>query len=314
MTGRRVLAATSFGVALGFGAGAALVADEAGRPDTPRANAATLSRDLAAVAPRRRIVFAVTPAPRRHRMRPRLGGLPAAGILVDASTGEVMWSRNAWQRRPIASLTKMMNALVALDRASPGRMIRVSGYAASVGGSVVGGLPAGGRMRVGSLLRGMMITSGNDAANALADGLGPGRGRYVARMNARARRMGLKCTRFVSPEGLGAGNRSCAHDLAVIARTVLAQPKLRSMVAREWDSIDRGRNGRKLIRNRNPLVRRHYRGITGIKTGHTGPAGWCLVSSASRRGKRLIAVMLGEDEQAWQSQRLLDAGFRALRR
>jgi D-alanyl-D-alanine carboxypeptidase (penicillin-binding protein 5/6) len=225
-----------------------------------------------------------------------------------------MWSKNAYARRPIASLTKMMNALVSASLAKPNRRVRISNLAASMGGSTVGGLPAGGTMRVGSLLRGMLIVSGNDAANALADALGPGRRRFVARMNAHAHTMRLRCTHFTSPEGLGEGNRSCAHDLALIAKAVLANPTLRSTVNKKWDTIERGRNGRKLLRNRIPLMQRNYRGITGIKTGHTIPAGWCLVASAKRGNLRLISVVLAEDERAWESQRLLDAGFRALQR
>ena len=336
MTSRGRTLLTAAGIAIGLSAGAALLAEEGGRAGKSNADAATQpgtpggpagntagkgttaskpageAAGLAVAA--KQVAFAVTPAPPGRRARPPAGSIPAAGILVDASTGEVLWSRGKWQRRSVASLTKMMNALVSLDRAGPDRTLAVSRAAASMGGSVVGGLPAGGRMRVGSLLRGMMLASGNDAANVLAEGLGPGRGRFVWRMNDRARRMGLRCTRFVSPEGLGAGNVSCPRDLAVLARSVLAEPKLASMLAREWDSIERGRNGRKTIRNRNPLVQRRYRGITGVKTGRTAAAGWCLVSSAKRGRHRLIAVALGSDESARQSRRLLDAGFAALSR
>lgn len=331
MRARRTAAVASLGVLAGAAIGATLLVEETADPSGSQATAATVSsragspnglktgvdrttRAVGDAAGAPKTIFGVTPAPRRQVVRPRPGNVPASGLLVDATTGAVLWSRNKWQRRSIASLTKMMNALVALDRSSPDRRLRVSWSAASIGGSAVGGLPAGGRMRVGDLLRGMMLPSGNDAANVLAEGLGPGRGRYVARMNARARRMGLRCTRFVSPEGLGEGNRSCARDLAVIAKAILANRKLAMLVRREWDSIDRGSNGRKLVRNRNPLVQRHYRGITGIKTGHTAAAGWCLVASATRGRHRLIAVMLGEDERAWMAQRMLDAGFRALSR
>ena len=260
-----------------------------------------------------KVEWGLTKAPAKHRIRPNLKGRPAAGILVDASTGEVMWALRPDSRRSIASLTKMMNALVSLDRAKPDRTVRISPAAAAMGGSTVGRLPIGERVRVGSLLRGMMIVSGNDAANALAEGLGPGRSRFVARMNARARAMHLPCTRFSSPEGLGTGNRSCARDLAVIGRAVLADRDLARIVAREWDGIAVGRNGKRLLHNRNPLVQRHYPGITGIKTGYTAAAGYCLVASAKRGNRRLIAVLLGEDEQARMMQRLLDSGFRALR-
>ena len=261
-----------------------------------------------------KVDWGVTKAPASRRVRPNLKGRPAAGILVDASTGEVMWALRADSRRPIASLTKMMNALVALDRAKPDRTVKISRSAATMGGSTVGGLPVGERMRVGSLLRGMMIVSGNDASNALAEGLGPGRRKFVARMNARARAMHLPCTRFTSPEGLGTGNRSCARDLAVIGRAVLADPDLARIVAREWDGIAVGRNGKRLLHNRNPLVKRGYPGIAGIKTGYTAAAGYCLVASAKRGNRRLIAVLLGEDKDARMTERLLDSGFRALRR
>jgi D-alanyl-D-alanine carboxypeptidase (penicillin-binding protein 5/6) len=102
-------------------------------------------------------------------------------------------------------------------------------------------------------------------------------------MNAKARAMHLRCTHYATPEGLGTGNRSCAHDLAVIAKAILANTTLKSTVSKKWDTIERGRNGHKLLRNRNPLMQRNYPGITGIKTGHTIPAGWCLVASAKRQ-------------------------------
>lgn len=316
-TTRAALLTATAAVCVGAAAAASGVIDPTGNPESPANAAQTLRQiDRGVLAAERKppVEWGWTKAPRSHRVTPNLGGLPAAGILVDASTGMVMWSRNAGMRRPVASLTKMMNALVAIDLADPDRQIRISRTAAGMGGSVVGGLPAGGSMRVGTLLRGMLIVSGNDAANALADGLGPGRARFVDRMNARARAMHLRCTSFTSPEGLGTGNRSCARDLALIARALLANPSLRSTVAKSWDSIVLAGKGRRLLRNRNPLMQRGYPGVTGVKTGHTAPAGWCLVASATRGSHRLISVMLGSDERAWQSQRLLDAGFRALRR
>lgn len=313
--GRRLVAVTAV-VAVAAGGVAATsgaIGGDPGKQPAPVASAAsTTTKTVTYEAPK--VEWGVTRAPAKHRIRPNLKGRPAAGILIDASTGEVMWSLRPDSRRPIASLTKMMNALVALDRAKPDRKILITRYAATMGGSRVGGLPIGERMRVGALLRGMMIVSGNDAANALADGLGPGRNRYVSRMNARARAMHLPCTRFSSPEGLGTGNRSCARDLAVIGRAVLADRDLARIVARPWDGIEVGRNGKRLLRNRNPLIQRGYPGITGIKTGFTAAAGHCLVASAKRGNRRLISVLLGEDDKSRMTQRLLDSGFRALNR
>ncbi|MEI6447539.1 MAG: D-alanyl-D-alanine carboxypeptidase family protein [Actinomycetes bacterium] len=317
MSGGGRIAAVTAVVAVaagGIAAASGVITGDSGAPQAPVAAASptTSPKPVAYTAPK--VDWGVTRAPAKHRIRPNLKGRPAAGILIDASTGEVMWALRPDSRRSIASLTKMMNALVALDRAKPDRKVLISRYAGTMGGSTVGGLPIGERVRVGTLLRGMMIVSGNDAANALAEGLGPGRSRFVARMNARARAMHLPCTRFTSPEGLGTGNRSCARDLAVIGRAVLADRDLARIVAREWDGIAVGRNGKRLLHNRNPLVQRHYPGITGIKTGYTAAAGYCLVASAKRGNRKLIAVLLGEDEQARMMQRLLDSGFRALRR
>jgi D-alanyl-D-alanine carboxypeptidase (penicillin-binding protein 5/6) len=223
-----------------------------------------------------------------------------------------MWSYRADTRRPIASLTKLMNALVVTKRPILDHTVVISSRAANMGGSVVGGLAVGSRIKVRDLLKGMLIVSGNDAATALAQGVG--HGRFVAAMNRRARAMGLKCTHYETPTGLSESDRSCARDLAFMGKAVIDNPDLRKIVHTSWTRMPIG-NGRTAgLWNRNPLMRSHFPGITGIKTGHTNAAGYGLVASAKRGNRRLLAVMLAEDENGHDMAALLNQGFAALRR
>lgn len=298
------------GVAVIAISGGLVAAEEVASDGTGSASA---SAETAPPAPKPVVVrWGVDKAPAKHRVRPRLPGWPAAGILIDLSTGQVMWSYKADMRRPIASLTKMMNALVVTSRPILNKTIRISPSAANMGGSVVGDLAVGSRIKVRDLLKGMLIVSGNDAATALAQGVG--HGNFVAAMNRKARAMGLKCTRFDTPTGLSEGDRSCARDLAFIGQAVIANPDLRKIVHTSWTRMPIG-NGRKAgLWNRNPLMRSHFSGITGVKTGHTNAAGYGLVATAKRGNRRLLAVMLSEDEHGHEMAALLNQGFVALRR
>jgi D-alanyl-D-alanine carboxypeptidase (penicillin-binding protein 5/6) len=256
--------------------------------------------------------WGIDKAPAKHRVHPKLPGWPAAGILIDLNTGQIMWSYRADARRPIASLTKLMNALVVTQRPILDKTIRISPSAAYMGGSVVGSLAVGSRIKVRELLKGMLIVSGNDAASALAQGVG--HGHFVAAMNRKAKSMGLKCTRFETPTGLSEGDRSCARDLAFMGKAVVDNPDLRKIVRTSWTRMPTG-NGRTAgLWNRNPLMRSHFPGITGVKTGHTTPAGYGLVATAKRGNRRLLAVMLAEDERGRQMAALLNQGFAALER
>lgn len=256
--------------------------------------------------------WGIDKAPVKHRVHPSLPGWPAAGILIDLNTGQVMWSYRADARRPIASLTKLMNAIVVTQRPILDKTIKISPSAAYMGGSVVGSLAVGSRIKVRELLKGMLIVSGNDAATALAQGVG--HGHFVAAMNRKAKAMGLKCTRFDTPTGLSEGDRSCARDLAFMGKAIVDNPDLRKIVRTSWTRMPTG-NGRTAgLWNRNPLMRSHFPGITGVKTGHTTPAGYGLVATAKRGNRRLLAVMLAEDEKGRQMAALLNQGFAALKR
>jgi D-alanyl-D-alanine carboxypeptidase len=253
---------------------------------------------------------------------------PRSGELFDLRTGRVLWSRNPNRRQPMASLAKMMTAVVVADRARDRERVFVSGRARAAPGSGVGLLPPGRRVPLGVLLYGMLLPSGNDAAVALAEHVGGSVERFVRLMNARARALGLRCTRFSSPDGYeDRGNRSCARDLAVLAREVLRRPRLARVVRTGYVSfpwllphtakvrkrkVTVWKPGRLYLASHNPLLLDGYRGATGIKTGYTDGAGRCLVATARRGRHALGVVLLDSPDPGAQAERLLDGGFRAL--
>jgi len=251
---------------------------------------------------------------RGPRVRDDFRRPPRAGLLVDLDTGEVLWERRAGRSFPIASLTKMMTALVVAERLRPGDKARITPEVLRYSGSGVGVLPRGRRVRVETLLHGLMLASGNDAARALAIRVAGSQRAFVRLMNASAARMGLACTRFASVEGLSDLNRSCARDLAALARRVLDEPRLAAIVRRRRARLPLAiRGGRVELWNHNPLVRSRYRGVLGVKTGYTDAAGRCLVAAARRGGRRLAAVVLDSPDPGRQARHLLDRGFAAIR-
>ena len=169
--------------------------------------------------------FTVTPAAPPPAVRVKLKRPPAAGLLFDVRSGEVLWQLNPRRELPIASLTKMMTALVVAERSPPRRA--GADHAEGPGLRRLWGrvLPPGKRVKVGALLAGLMLVSGNDAALALAQHNARTVAGFVRRMNARARELGLSCSRFSSPSGIkDEGNYSCPLDLATLARLDLARP------------------------------------------------------------------------------------------
>jgi D-alanyl-D-alanine carboxypeptidase len=236
---------------------------------------------------------------------------PRAGLLVDLRTGRVLWQRQPLARLPIASLTKMMTALVAVKAAPPDARVLVHRDDVDAPGSKIGELTVGRRVLFETLLYGLLLPSGNDAADAIAERVSGTIHRFVERMNREAARLGLACSRFASPSGfVDAGNYSCAADLAVLARLVLAQPRLRRIVATHYAVLPFPIKGGKLyLRNINPLFASRYPGLTGIKTGETNASGRCFVATAKRHGVSLAAIVLRSPAPANQARKLLDAGF-----
>jgi D-alanyl-D-alanine carboxypeptidase (penicillin-binding protein 5/6) len=232
----------------------------------------------------------------------------AAAIVVDGRNGEVMFAKAAEARRSIASTTKLMTALLALERAEPGEVFTAPPYDALPIESQIN-LSAGERMRVGDLLEGLLLESANDAAVTLAEGIAGSRAAFVAEMNDRAAELGLEDTSYANPIGFDdPSNYSTARDLADLSVHLMRRPRFRRIVDMPVARLESGSRPR-VIDNRNGLVAR-YPWVTGIKTGHTIQAGDVLVGSArGRGGAKVISVVLGEP-----SEGLRDADTLALLR
>ncbi len=233
----------------------------------------------------------------------------ASSILVDARTGRVLWAHSPHKRRLIASTTKIMTAVVALEQLRLGTRITIA-RAVPKTEPFREGLRRGERVPVWKLLYGLMLFSGNDDALALAIASGGSRTGFIALMNRKARELRLDDTRFASPSGLvDVGNYSTAWDLAALARYAMANPRFREIVRTRiarvhWAAPTYG----KTYVNRNQLLV-SYRGADGVKTGWTTLAGHCLVASAHRGPVRLIAVVLRARDPYRDATRLLNLGF-----
>jgi serine-type D-Ala-D-Ala carboxypeptidase (penicillin-binding protein 5/6) len=238
---------------------------------------------------------------------------PRSGLLFDVDTGRVLWRRAPTRVLPIASLTKMMTALVVDDHVPRHARVRITRQALAYQGSGVGVLPKGKRVKVEPMLYGLLLPSGNDAAIALAQRSSGSVRKFVHAMNARAAAMGLVCSHFTSPSGFyDAGNHSCAGDLAMLARAILRVPRLARIVRTRSIILPFPIRGHKLyLYNNNPLLRLGYRGTTGVKTGYTDAAGHCLVATARRGDVDLGVVLLHSPDTGSQAIRLLNRGFRA---
>jgi serine-type D-Ala-D-Ala carboxypeptidase (penicillin-binding protein 5/6) len=235
---------------------------------------------------------------------------PRAGLMFDLDTGRVLWQREATRVLPVASLTKMMTALLVVRSRAPGTPVLIGKRAVDASGSKVGLLPLHKHVPLETLLYGLLLPSGNDAAVALAENVAGSVGRFVERMNEEAARLGLGCTRFTSPDGLDNANSSCAADLAELAHVDLEQPRLAAIV-RSASAVRPFpiKGGKLYLYNNNPLLRYGYPGASGMKTGETEAAGLCLVGTAERHGVRLGVVLLHSPELGRQAEYLLDRGF-----
>jgi len=212
-----------------------------------------------------------------------------AFLVENPQTGEILAQHRAWARVPIASITKLMTVLVTLDRARWDDVVRVRSDAAAVGESTVN-LRAGERITVGDLVKGALIQSANDAADALADYVGDGdRSAFVALMNAKAEEVGLERTHFTRPDGLDApGHLSTAKDVTILAREAMRIPQIRAAVRQRTATIAGGRT----LHTWNDLLGA-FPGLYGVKTGHTAAAGWCEVAAVRRYGVTLYVTVLG---------------------
>jgi serine-type D-Ala-D-Ala carboxypeptidase (penicillin-binding protein 5/6) len=236
---------------------------------------------------------------------------PRAGLLFNLDSGRVLWQRNPKRRLPIASLTKMMTALLTVQSTPPNARVLVTRRAEEAPGSRVGVLPLGRDVRLSAMLYGLLLPSGNDAAIALAQHVAHGVQRFVDWMNDEAAKLGLGCTRYSTPSGYyNHGNFSCAADLAVLAHVDLEQPRIARVVRTNTAALPFPIKGGKLyLYNNNPLLIYGYPGLTGLKTGYTMAAGKCLVATAKRHGVSLGVVLLNSPNPGIQASQLLNAGF-----
>ncbi len=238
-----------------------------------------------------------------------------SAMLADLDTGQVLFAKDADAERPIASLTKIMTALLVLERTDPDDIVTVAPDAVipaeeSRGVSSLG-LETGERISVENLLYALLLQSANDAALALADDVAGSEGRFIRQMNARARTLGMRHTRFRSPNGLDDRGYSTARDLTTLTRGAMALPGFASIVETEFRDIPAPGGGVRSIQNRNALLWL-YPGATGVKTGFTAPAGDCVVATAEQDGRRLVAVVLGDGGEVFsEAAELLNYGFTA---
>jgi D-alanyl-D-alanine carboxypeptidase (penicillin-binding protein 5/6) len=248
---------------------------------------------------------------------PPLEGAPRvtarSAILVDAGTGAVLWQKHPHARRPIASTTKIMTGTLVLERLPLGHLVTIAPGVARTP-LVREGLRSGERVPVWKLLDGLLIFSGNDDAVALSVAAAGSRPKFLELMNQKARALGLRDTHFTSVSGvIDEGNHSSAWDLAALARYAMRDPRFRKIVRTKiarvpWAAPTYG----KVYINKNGLLGT-YRGADGVKTGWTTIAGHCLVASARRGDRRLIAVLLHSANPYVDARRVLTMGF-ALRR
>ena len=238
----------------------------------------------------------------------------AAAVLIDEDSGTVLYEKNADERRPVASITKVMTLLLTFEALQAGKIsltdiVPVSEHAYHMGGSQIW-LEPGEQLTLQEMLKAICISSANDAAVAVAEFVAGSEPAFVDTMNARAAALGMTATHFANACGLDEeGHLSSARDVAVMSREMLLHhPEVREYCTVWMDTL---RGGKTQLVNTNKLLK-SYPGITGLKTGTTGKAGVCIAASAERDGLRLIAVVLGAasgKERFDAAKTLLDYGF-----
>ena len=239
-----------------------------------------------------------------------------SAILIEASTGEVIYKNNENEKRAPASMTKMMSLILIMEEIESGNLkwdekIKISETAASMGGSQIY-LEAGETMSVHDLVKGISMASANDAVVALAERIDGSEEEFVKQMNKRARNLGLSNTYFKNATGLDEeGHYSSAKDMALIARELVKHKKILEFSSTYEDYLRQNTNKKFWLVNTNKLIKT-YEGMDGIKTGFTQNALYCLTATASRNNMRLIGVVMGEKESKTRNSEMsdmLDYGF-----
>jgi D-alanyl-D-alanine carboxypeptidase len=232
-----------------------------------------------------------------------------AAILVDAHTGQVLWAKRAHDRRKIASLTKIMTATLALHEVPWESTLTVDKRVTKVP-LVKEGLRPGEQVKAWKLFYALLLYSGNDDAAQLAISSAGSIHAFLRQMNAEARTLGLHDTHYTTPSGvIDDGNYSTAWDIAALTRFALRNPRFTQLVRTKRIQVRWvAPTNSKIYLNNNYLLH-SYHGANGVKTGYTHESGWCLVATATRHGKKLIAVVLDSPNIYGDAKRLLNLGF-----
>jgi D-alanyl-D-alanine carboxypeptidase (penicillin-binding protein 5/6) len=261
------------------------------------------------------LLLSLTPALAVHALGPGEFDVAApSAILMEKQTGAVLYEKNAYEHLAPASVTKVMTMLLVVEAVADGSLsldetVTASARAASMGGSQIW-LEEGEQMSVGEMLKCVTVVSANDCCVALAEHMAGSEEAFVARMNRRAEALGLRDTHFTSCSGLSDSDEhyTCAHDLAVISRELICHDMIKDYTTIWMDSI---RNGAFGLSNTNKLIF-YYPGATGLKTGFTAKAMYCLAATAERDGTEYIAVVLhapSSAERFESAKALLNLGF-----
>ena len=232
-----------------------------------------------------------------------------SAILIDGNTQEVLYAKNEYEKRGIASTTKILTSLIALEYGSPQKEIVATSEAITVEGTSIG-LKAGDKITIKSLVYGMLLESGNDAANVTAHGISGNVTEFSNLMNSYAKKLGMKDSNFTNPSGLTDKNHySTAYDMALLTSFAIKNPVFKKICATESAVIDFGTPEiSRSLSNHNRLLR-EYDGVFGVKTGYTKASGRCLVTACERNGVTLIAVTLNAYDDWNDHKKLYDYGF-----
>lgn len=232
-----------------------------------------------------------------------------SAILIEATTGRVLYEKNAFEKRPMASTTKIMTAILAIENCSLEEVVEVGPNASGVGGSSIW-LSVGEKIPLSDMLYGLMLASGNDAAVAIAEHVAGSVDKFAEMMNAKAKEIGAYNTHFNNPNGLPIEDHyTTAYDLAIISAYAMKNEFFREVVSTEYKTIPwQGHEWNRVVKNKNKILWQ-YEGGNGIKTGYTDDAGKCLSAAAERDGMQLISVVLSDPNMFKDCMALMDYGF-----
>lgn len=229
--------------------------------------------------------------------------------LIEAKTGKILFSKNKDLKHAMASTTKIMTAIIALEECDPNEVVCMSATAVATEGSSVY-MQSGEKIKMIDLIYGLMLNSGNDAAVAIAEHISGGTDAFCQKMNEKAASLGLSNTNFKNPNGLYDENHyTSAHDLAILTRYAMKNDSFREIVGTKTKTVVLEETARELYFSNHNKMLWNYEGAIGVKTGYTKDTGRCLVSAAERNGTTLICVTLDAPNDWTDHQLILDYGF-----